>query len=88
MMAAFCFVCNEAELIIALGRAVISTVCYNDEMPLCWMETLIRQLKFAKKIKDYDVNSYSTYYNPDMENNVCVLFEQQLISWTTLIVDT
>lgn len=52
------------------------------------METLIRQLKFAKKIKDYDVNSYSTYHNPDMENNVCVLFEQQLISWTTLIVDT
>lgn len=57
-------------------------------MPLQWMETLIRQLKFAKKIKDYDVNSYAAYCNPDMENNVGVLFEQQRISWTTLTVNT
>lgn len=39
------------------------------------MGTLIRQLKFAKKITDYDVISYGTYHNPDMENNTA----QQLI---------
>lgn len=57
---------------------------------------LIKQLKFAKEIKDYDVNSYSTHHNPDIENNAqqmirCdkyVLCELQLISLTTLKVHT